>query len=129
MSYSGSNVDYHFLRRKTEPDDVAMAGRIAGRLLDDYKFGCKFFLMVFRDRGVALPPYEWVHKNIVGVAIPQREWQRAHAWIVSALLQGHVVFRTVGRRGDGFGQGLKHGDYREDVRAWLRKRFYSPRFN
>ena len=43
MGYSGSEVDYHFLRRKTEPDDVAMAARIASRLLDDYKFGRKFF--------------------------------------------------------------------------------------
>lgn len=85
---------------------------VARWLLREPPKGAKYFVSVMhlpRDaHGRVVVPdveHQWVYKNTVGMATPDRE--RAMAWIIDALLAGHFVARVWGRRHDGFGYQLK----------------------
>jgi hypothetical protein len=48
-------------------------------------------------------PFDWQHKNIVGIST--RDRARARQWCINAMLAGYGVFSSHTRGGSGAGQG------------------------
>lgn len=48
-------------------------------------------------------PYDWRHKNTIGITTKDRE--RARRWIIDAMLTGYGVVRLSSRHGAGGGNG------------------------
>jgi hypothetical protein len=120
----------NFQIRDTEPDDTAMARRIAGRLVDS-RTRARTYLpyvtvsacpkdgkwRVVPPADIEWLPIKWPGKtrNEFGVSIPKKEpraRERAVDWVVVALLKGYTVF--VGIRG----RSLEMGDCDEDIWAF-----------
>jgi hypothetical protein len=122
---------WNFQIRDTEPDDTAMARRIAGRLVDSSPWTRTYRPFVIdsvvapthdasgrpnRSRDKAIPPgdLEWTRKrkNTFGISIGKKEPNartRAIDWTADALLKGYTVCVGWG------GHHLKGGDYAEDI--------------
>lgn len=131
--------DYNFRIRHTEPDDQAMARRIAKRLVQNAK-GSRARNLHFSVLSHSPPidmegrtfeevtksgrearrqpppfPFHWKHKNIFGVTFGRDQIDEAGAWVRTALLAGYSVFWSRTKRVPGFGHGLENGDYDEDI--------------
>jgi hypothetical protein len=71
------------------------------------------------DVGPCPLPYDWIHKNTVGIAT--RDRALARQWIIDAALAGYAVFRHLGAQYGGFGQGSIE-DIRNRRREWTDRR-------
>lgn len=100
----------------SSPGDVAMANRIASRMVEDayYAGKRKMYFCVLCDERPLTFPFDWRRKNIRGVSFPLTARGGAEAWVARALLAGVTVFHARSRRyGDiTTGRGLEDGDDR-----------------
>jgi hypothetical protein len=106
--------DVHFARRYDEPDNTALASRIAERLIEPWRHGHKIRLAVIGVRDREPEPevrYDRKRKNAYSVSFPNSEVAAAERWIITALMAGYTVFteRTC------TGRGLKDGDDSDDL--------------
>jgi hypothetical protein len=105
-----------FAIRCGEPDNQAMAKRIAKRLVSPWPHEGRISLFVLsgcraKPQAPALP-YTRKIKNKYGVTFHRKDIGAAEQWAATALLAGYVVFNNTG-----CGHGLTSGDYIDDLWA------------
>ena len=91
-----------------DDSDEAIAQIVAEYLLTaqrpPYRFSIFHDVRPRTQRGPCPLPFDWRHKNTVGITTRDRE--HARQWTIDAMLAGYGVFRGFpGHGGSGFGQG------------------------
>jgi len=98
----------HYNDCKPTDTDLKLALAFADHYIAS-AYGRKIHLSIFHDmrklstEGPCPLPYDWQHKNVVGISTTDAE--RARDWCVKALLLGYSVARSFRRGCGGGGNG------------------------